>query len=316
AVWIFVLGAVFLVILCSYAGLLIYATYYDCDPLTTQIAKRTDQLLPLLMMRTIGHLPGLSGCFIAGVFSAALSSMSTSLNSMSAVVLEDFYKTFFKTTLTEKQTNILMKSVVVITGIICVCLVVVVEKLGSILQMALSLVSITNGPTLGLFSMGLFFPWINTLGVITGGTVGLLFIGWVIIGTQTAIAAGTISFDKMPISVDGCTYNYSLPVTNETLLQEYTDQTRSDVFGLYRISYLWYTLVGCLVSVLVGLIVSFATGANDPQKVDPRLLSPSVAWIFADEENEKQRTVQPVLESPPPQDVSESTAEKTKRIAA
>jgi hypothetical protein len=62
------------------------------------------------------------------------SSMSTALNSMAAVVLEDFYKTWFSHQLSPLQTNILMKTVVVVVGAICVGLVFVVEKLGAVLQ--------------------------------------------------------------------------------------------------------------------------------------------------------------------------------------
>lgn len=69
-------------------------------------------------METLGELPGLSGLFIAGVFSAALSSLSTCLNSMSAVVLEDFVKPFVKQPLSERTVNWVMRSVVVVIGLI------------------------------------------------------------------------------------------------------------------------------------------------------------------------------------------------------
>lgn len=58
--------------MCSYSGLVVYATYYDCDPLTTKLAKAKDQLLPLLVMRVLGNYPGVPGIFVAGIFSAAL----------------------------------------------------------------------------------------------------------------------------------------------------------------------------------------------------------------------------------------------------
>ena len=108
--------------LCFYNGLLIFATYYDCDPLTTKLAKAKDQLLPLLVMDILKDLPGLPGIFIAGVFSAALSSLSTAMNSMAAVVLEDFYKPYTKKPLTERQTNYIMRGTVVIMGTIAVIL--------------------------------------------------------------------------------------------------------------------------------------------------------------------------------------------------
>lgn len=72
ALWLFVLGTMTLTVSCSYCGLLIYATYHDCDPLTTKLAKAKDQLLPLLVMRLFGDFPGLPGLFVSGVFSAAL----------------------------------------------------------------------------------------------------------------------------------------------------------------------------------------------------------------------------------------------------
>lgn len=180
AVWIFVFGVITLMSLCSYNGLLMYATYKNCDPLSTNLAKVkgerletfngisfqlnhvSDQMLPLFVMETLGELPGLSGLFIAGVFSAALSSLSTCLNSMAAVVLEDFVKPFAKKPLSERAVNWVMRSVVVVIGVICVCMVYVVEKMGTVLQLTMSLEAITNGPLLGIFSIGIFLPWIKS----------------------------------------------------------------------------------------------------------------------------------------------------------
>lgn len=39
ALWLFVLGIFVVVFLCGYSGLLIYATYYKCDPLTTMVGN-------------------------------------------------------------------------------------------------------------------------------------------------------------------------------------------------------------------------------------------------------------------------------------
>ena len=161
ALWIFVCGVASLMLLCAYNGLLIFATYKHCDPLTTKLARAKDQLLPLFVMETFGRLPGLSGLFIAGVFSAALSSLSTSLNSMSAVVLEDFCKPFMKRPLTNVKINWIMRLVVVFVGVLCVALVFVVERLGTIQQLTMSLGAITKGPLLGVFTMGILMPWIN-----------------------------------------------------------------------------------------------------------------------------------------------------------
>lgn len=127
-----------------------------------QLARRKDQLFPLFVMHTLHELPGLTGLFVAGVFSAALSSLSTCLNSMSAVVLEDFVKPFVKQPLTEHTISWIMRLVVVGVGIFCLCLVFIVEKMGStVLQLTMSLEAITNGPLLGIFTIGIMLPWIG-----------------------------------------------------------------------------------------------------------------------------------------------------------
>lgn len=118
-------------------------------------------MLPLFVMDILKDLPGLSGLFIAGVFSAALSSLSTCLNSMSAVVLEDFFKPFTKKPLSTRAVDWIMRTVVVGVGVLCVALVYVVEKMGTVLQLTMSLEAITNGPLLGIFSIGILLPWIN-----------------------------------------------------------------------------------------------------------------------------------------------------------
>lgn len=70
---IYVIGITILISMCIYNGLLSYATYHDCDPLTTKLAKAKDQLVPLLVMQILQDIPGLPGLFIAGVFSGKYS---------------------------------------------------------------------------------------------------------------------------------------------------------------------------------------------------------------------------------------------------
>ncbi|KAJ8866436.1 hypothetical protein PR048_032279 [Dryococelus australis] len=45
-----------------------------------------------------------------------------------------------------------------------------------------------------------------------------------------------------------------------------------DAFILYKISFHYYCLVGTVVVIAVGLIVSYLTGFQDPETVDDRLL--------------------------------------------
>lgn len=60
------------------------------------------------------------GVNIIFFISLYFSSLSTSLNSMSAVVLEDFYKPFYSKELSDRQTAWLMRGVVILLGALCV----------------------------------------------------------------------------------------------------------------------------------------------------------------------------------------------------
>lgn len=69
---LFTIGVSAFVWMCCYTGIVVFATYYECDPLSLGRITADDQILPLFVMETVGHLRGVPGLFIAGVFGAAL----------------------------------------------------------------------------------------------------------------------------------------------------------------------------------------------------------------------------------------------------
>ncbi|XP_030374110.1 sodium-coupled monocarboxylate transporter 1 [Scaptodrosophila lebanonensis] len=280
ALCIFCGGVLVLMALCGYNGLLIYATYQNCDPLTTKLAKARDQLLPLFVMDTLGELPGMTGLFISGVFSAALSSLSTCLNSMSAVVLEDFVKPFVKKPLTARAINWIMRLVVVGVGVLCVALVYVVEHMGTVLQLTMSLEAITNGPLFGIFTLGLLMPWINGNSAILGGIVGVFAMSWVSLNAQWAIASGAIHYETKPLNVDQCDYTFDAQALVTSAVNATHAPAPDDIFPLYRISYMWYTALGSCITIAVALISTLVFGTNNPNKIDPVLLTPCIRKFF------------------------------------
>lgn len=62
---------------------------------------------------------------------------------------------------TEKTASNILKIVVVIIGVICTALVFVVEKLGGVFQLSVAFTSVSSGPVLGLFTLGMLFPKVN-----------------------------------------------------------------------------------------------------------------------------------------------------------
>lgn len=211
------------------------------------------------------------------------SSLSTGLNSMSAVILEDFFKTFSSTPLTDKQTNYIMRGVVAVFGAICVGLVLVVEKLGSVLQLSMSVGAVTNGPLLGIFTMGVAIPWVTANGAILGGSFGVGVMVWICYRAQAAIVSGELSFVQKPVHTFGCEYTYLVAESASMLAVNATTEAAplpesfdDEAFALYHLSYLWYTLFGAVITITVSLIASFILGPNKPSKLRPELLAPFV----------------------------------------
>jgi Na+/proline symporter len=84
------LGTFSILVICCLCGFVAYAYYFGCDPLLTGKISKYDQILPYFVVDLFQNFYGLPGIFIACIYSAALSTISSGLNSLSAVFLHDF----------------------------------------------------------------------------------------------------------------------------------------------------------------------------------------------------------------------------------
>lgn len=291
---IYVVGVTVMIFLCVYNGLLLYATYHDCDPLQTKLAKAKDQMMPLLVMEILKDMPGLPGLFIAGVFSAALSSLSTGLNAMSAVVLEDFCKPFMKNGVTERQSKYIMRGTVLVLGVSSICLVYVVQHMGSVLQLSMSVPTACFGPMLGVYIVGFLMPWIGKRAVLYSAIVGCISMMAIVFKAQAEIASGNMKFPYKPLSTEGCKYNFSLLGESTLMVDDASTTTPSSLLDdqekhIYHVSYLYYTLVGSTIVTVLSVLLSFIFGFQDPSEVDPRLLAPFIRKYINSKSTSKQQ---------------------------
>lgn len=98
--------------------------------------------MPFFVLEVANKVPGLSGLFIAGIFSAALSSISSILNTKAGIIYEDFIRHRYPDA-SEKRASDVMKLLVVGLGFIMLSLVFVVEHLGSIFRLNYSINGLT-----------------------------------------------------------------------------------------------------------------------------------------------------------------------------
>ncbi|KAK4008520.1 Uncharacterized protein APZ42_013873 [Daphnia magna] len=284
AVWINLVGLVALISLCCYGGMVIFARYSECDLLTAGFIAKPDQLFPRFVMDTLGNVPGVPGLFVAGIFSGALSTVSSGLNSLAAICLEDFVRPFCGREMDDARATSISKFIALGFGALCFGLVFVAAQLGNVLEAALSIFGILGGPLLGVFTLGMFFPWANSIGAAAGLLSSLLLMLWIGVGTQVAKAQGFIKVPRKPVSFEGCPFNSTMANFTSSTTTEFPtigfDTTTSMPLGnemdkpldLYNLSYMWYSACGCMTVIVVGLIVSAFTGPQNPRKLNPGLV--------------------------------------------
>ncbi|CAL4086674.1 unnamed protein product [Meganyctiphanes norvegica] len=278
ALWINLVMLAILMLTCSYAGLVIYAKYHDCDPIKQGLITKGDQLFPLLVMETLGSWPGMPGFFVAGICSGALSTVAAGMNSLAAITLEDFIKGTFWPNISEENATRASRGLSLFYGLLTFALVFVAEQLGNILSAALSIFGMIGGPLLGVFTLGMFVPWANTKGAMVGTVSSLLFTFWIGIGAQIAKAYGQIVDPKLPTSIEGCLLNVTQSADYVTQIP-ITVQEYEEPLAIFRLSYLWYSAVGCFTVLIIGTLVSLCTGKQDVRKLNPESISPGVLAV-------------------------------------
>ena len=98
--------------------------------------------------------------------------MSSGLNSLAAICLEDFVRPFCLPNMDDVKATKVSKILAIVFGVICFSLVFVAANLGRVLEAALSIFGVIGGPLLGVFTLGMFFPWANT--IVSHSTISLI----------------------------------------------------------------------------------------------------------------------------------------------
>ncbi|CAD5121146.1 DgyrCDS9681 [Dimorphilus gyrociliatus] len=256
-------------------GLVVFA-YFDalgCDPLRAGVNNSTilnnqNQLLPFFISQVI-NVKGLSGLFVAVLFSGALSTLSSSLNSLAAVTWKDLLEWKFHH-IPEERKALANKLLVGVFGIIAVGMAFMAQTLGGhVLQASQSFVSGVAGPLLGMFLLGGLIPFANWKGALAGGWIGLILTLTVTIGQYVTKPHSA----RLSTSMNNCSDLNLVELKG-------VPGDKDGVFGLFRISFMWFSAIGTFSCLIIGTIVSLLTGPEKPSEQDPRLIIPFFQRVF------------------------------------
>src|SRR6187431_2131699 len=154
-------------------GAMLFA-YHQHFPLTAAL-PRNDAILPRFI---VDHLPhGLVGFIIAAIVAAALSP---SINAMAATTMNDFYLKRVKTPPDEARLLQLSKRFTIFWGIVQLIVALGAQWLDqSVLDAGLSVLSLTTGPVLGAFLVGVLTRRVGASAMLIGMAAGGGVLAWV-----------------------------------------------------------------------------------------------------------------------------------------
>ncbi|MFI4910920.1 MAG: sodium:solute symporter [Sedimentisphaeraceae bacterium JB056] len=174
-------------------GTFLYMFYCD-NPEKLDAGMSNDSILPWFVLQ---ELPaGISGLLIAGVFAAAMSSLDSSMNSVSAAIVSDFVVRF-KSSISEHRRLVLARILTVILGAFgtITALVMTAYDIKSFWDCMVKVVNPFLGALGGLFLLGAITKKCNATGGLTGIILGVVVL--YIIQAETSLHF----FLYMPIAV-------------------------------------------------------------------------------------------------------------------
>jgi len=154
-------------------GAMLFA-YHQHFPLAAAL-PRNDAILPQFI---VDHLPhGLIGFIVAAIVAAALSP---SINAMAATTVNDFYLRYVNAAPDEAKLLRLSKQLTVFWGIVQLIVALGAQWLSqSVLDAGLSVLSLTTGPVLGAFLVGVSTRRVSASAMIAGMALGGVVLAWV-----------------------------------------------------------------------------------------------------------------------------------------
>jgi Na+/proline symporter len=165
---------------------------------------QTDRIFPYFI---VGHLPpGIVGLVLAAIFAAAMSTLSSSLNSSSAAAVNDFYVPATSGRRDARHYLTVSRVLTAVFGLIQISVAIVAISLSSrVVDEVLGIASFTNGVILGVFFLGTFTTRVgqrSALVAIVGGAAIMLAVKlytqvywqwYVLIGSLATFAVGLLA---------------------------------------------------------------------------------------------------------------------------
>ena len=163
-------------VLVNAIGFALYV-YFHHHPEQLLLGSTNDQVLPAFLVTALPT--GVAGLIIAAVFAAAMSTVSSSMNSVATLLHQDFYRRF-RPDATPAQNLRFLKGNAYAVGLLGTAIAAYMATLQITSMFALwnTILGLLGGGIVGLYSLGMFTRRANTAGAITGAFASVAWSLW------------------------------------------------------------------------------------------------------------------------------------------
>lgn len=205
------------------------ACYYQQNPLDQTL--KNDEVYAHFLIHSFPRNTGLIGLMLSAILAAAMSTLSSSLNSSATAVINDFYLPKQKNNVADSKVLILTQLLTVGFGVLQVAVGMLATLLSqAVVDSALTIASFSAGLLLGMFLLGILTQRVQQGAALCGGLVGLL----------------TLLFVQFVLP--------NLPI-------ELSDG------GPVRVAWPWFALIGSGTTFIAGLLCSFFDGPSSDNEL-------------------------------------------------
>ncbi len=149
--------------------------FYRQHPDRLDPTLQTDGIFPMFI---VNELPaGLAGLMVAGIFAAAQSTLSSSLNSTATAWITDFHRRF-RPLASDESCLRLARALTAAVGIAgtCAALALATFDIRSLWETFLGIIGLFGGTISGLFVLGIFSRRASGTGAIAGGVLSMILV--------------------------------------------------------------------------------------------------------------------------------------------
>jgi solute:Na+ symporter, SSS family len=212
-----------------FVGLLLWS-YYGGVPIVDLGLARGDEVFPKFIIE--GLPAGFSGLLLAGIVAAAMSTLSSSLNSLASSSMLDLYERFGGPVLGRDRALLVSRFLTLLWGIVFIFFATLFQdQENPVVELGLAIASFTYGGLLGAFLLGLMNRRTNQVDAMIAFVVTIATMVWIIFAVWYS-------------PVEGWVIHFA---PSDAVIAEQ---------DLRSIGWPWYTVIGSALTLVLGSLLA------------------------------------------------------------